>query len=151
MEVYRICSEKYAHELTASGRPNRWNYQREYVIYTTATRALATLELVAHRNAIMEGINYKVLCIEIPDDPSYISTIPPKTLAADWTRLKFRHLTQDLGSRWYSSKKSVVIQVPSALIPQENNYIINTLHPDYKYIRIAAMEDFVWDSRLLDQ
>ena len=151
MEVYRICSERHAQHVTASGRPNRWNYQREYVVYTAASRALATLELVAHRNAIMEGVSYKVLCIDIPDDPSYITAIDPNTLATDWTRLKSRHLTQDLGSRWYSSKESVVLQVPSAIIPQEHNYILNTLHPDFERIQITLIEDFVWDSRLLDR
>ena len=59
MEVFKICREKYAHSLKASGTANRWNKKDQFVIYTGGSRSLSTLETVAHRSAINLSSPYK--------------------------------------------------------------------------------------------
>jgi len=57
---------------------------------------------------------------------------------------------QNIGSDWYSNKKKLVLQIPSAVIPQESNYVINTQHPLFtSQVKIIEREDYFWDKRLL--
>lgn len=149
MELYRITREKYASRLEASGRSNRWNKEKQHVIYASSSRSLATLELVAHRNAIMEGLVYKTVIIKVPNKNTFIVDINLATLPKDWNLMKNRILTQNMGSDWYENMQSAVLKVPSAIIKEEYNYIINTMHPDFSKVKIDNIEDFIWDKRLL--
>ena len=91
MKLFRITREKYAEKLEASGRTNRWNMEKQYVIYASSSRSLATLELVALRNAIMEGIKYKMVIINIPDKNNFIHTVDTRKLTIDWYLLENRY------------------------------------------------------------
>lgn len=71
MKVYRITSVNYASRLSASGSANRWNNEKQYVIYASSSRSLVVLELVAHRNAIMQGMEFKMVIIDIPDENKF--------------------------------------------------------------------------------
>lgn len=149
MEVYRISRDKYAKALTASGVANRWNYDQEWVIYTACNRALSTLELVVHRSAIQPAFSYQVMVISIPDEPRFITAITEKDLPPNWRNIEAYPQLQKTGSDWYTGNRSLVLKVPSAVLPSEFNYIINTRHPDYKKIRLLRLESFFWDERLL--
>jgi len=149
MKLYRITREKYATKLVASGRGNRWNKEKQYVIYASSSRALAALELVAHRSAIMEGLVYNTVVIEASVTKNSIPSVDQDTLPEKWQQLENYHVTQNIGAEWYDNQKSLILRVPSALVNEEFNYIINTLHPDFTKIKIAGLEDFIWDKRLL--
>lgn len=149
MDLYRIVRDKYADSLNASGRANRWNSEKQYVIYASSSKSLATLELVAHRNVIMEGVAYKMIVIRIPDDPDIIQTIPLKKLPVQWDLLKNRFVTQKMGSLWYLNKTKPVCKIPSAIIKEEYNYMLNTMHAAFSEIKIKSVSDFEWDQRLL--
>jgi RES domain-containing protein len=149
MKLYRITREKYAPKLEASGRTNRWNMEKQYVVYASSSRSLAALELVAHRNAIMEGIKYKMVIINVPDRKDFILTADTTKFTADWHLLENRHITQKYGREWYLKRSSLVLKVPSAIIKEEFNFVLNTLHPDFLQISIESIEDFNWDKRLL--
>lgn len=57
---------------------------------------------------------------------------------------------QTIGSDWYQARTSLILKVPSAVIPLEYNYIINTEHPDFSdKVSLVRIEDYFWDSRLL--
>ena len=149
MKLYRITSEKYASRLEASGRANRWNMEKQYVIYASSSRALAALELVAHRNAIMEGLIYKIIVIEIPEKKGLIDNIQLEALPNNWQSLDNYSKTQKIGGEWFDKKTSLLFKIPSAIIKEEYNYIINTNHPEFSLLKIVSIEDFVWDKRLL--
>jgi RES domain-containing protein len=145
MLVYRIVAEKYAHSLTASGRAGRWNFQDEQVIYASSSRSLATLELLVNRAGIHIGISYKVLVIEIPDQ---IQKVNLEILPVQWRGLRSYPALQNLGSGWYHEKVYLALQVPSAVIPKESNFVLNTLHSNYaSRVRIIEVEDYFWDER----
>src|SRR5438309_11866205 len=84
MEVFRISRAKFANALTASGVANRWNMDREYVIYTGSSRSLSTLEMVVHRGGIMPYEPYKVMIIHIPDHDHLYKQILIKDLPENW-------------------------------------------------------------------
>lgn len=148
MEVFKICREKYSHTLIASGAANRWNKKDEFVIYTGSSRSLSTLEMVAHRSYINISNQYKLLIILISDE-SLIKELNIN-LPENWKSIEAYVELQEIGSKWYHSNESLVLKVPSAIIPQEYNYIINTKHPLFATnIILKKVDDFVWDNRLL--
>lgn len=149
MKLYRITRKKYASKLVASGRANRWNKEKQYVIYASSSRALAALELVAHRSAIMEGLDYNTVIIEAPETKNSIISVDRDSLTNKWQQLENYYFTQKIGGEWYEGQKSLILEVPSALVDEEFNYVINTSHPDFSKIKIAGLENFNWDKRLL--
>jgi RES domain-containing protein len=149
MEVFKICREKHSHSLIASGASNRWNKKDEFVIYTGSSRSLSTLEMVVHKSYINISNQYKLLIISITDE-SLIKEIDLKDLPDNWKTIEAYIELQEIGSKWYNSDESLVLKVPSAIVPQEYNYIINTRHPLFsKNIILQDVDDFVWDKRLL--
>lgn len=148
MDVFKICKEKYSKSLVASGVPNRWNKKDEFVIYTGGSRAISTLETVVHRSGINFSIPYNLLTISI-NDKTQIKEINIKDLPSNWQTIEAYVELQEIGSKWYNSLESLVLKVPSAIITQEHNYIINTKHPEFTNIILENVEDFVWDKRLL--
>lgn len=150
MLVYNIRKSKYATSLKASGIANRWNKEDEFIIYTGGTIALSTLELVAHRNFININSDYKLLFIKLEVDVSDITEISLDELSKNWRSLESYPMLQEMGSRWYQSKKTLLLKVPSALVQWESNYLINTTHPNFsKLVSLHATEDYIWDERLL--
>lgn len=150
MEVFRICHEKYADRLTSSGSANRWNVQGHNVIYTGSSRSLSTLELVVHRNAIFPTFLYKMMVISIADEDRLIKQVRLSDLPSDWRSLSSYSKLQRIGSEWYRHQETLILKVPSAIIAQEYNYVINTKHPDFaSKVQLVRTEDYFWDNRLL--
>ena len=150
MELFRISSEEYSQQLTSSGASNRWNKRGEFVIYTGSTRSLSTLELIVHRNFIRPDINYKVMIISVPDSYDMVKALKTNDLPENWRLFEAYTRLQNIGSDWFNSKETLLLKVPSAVIPYEYNYVINTEHPDFKKsVRLIRTEEYFWDERLL--
>ena len=150
MEVFRISSELYSRTLATSGSANRWNLKGQHVLYTGSSRSLSTLELVVHTGAVKPLMTYKVMIISIADDDYLTKQIHLKKLPINWRSLGAYSILQTIGSDWYQARTSLILKVPSAVIPLEYNYIINTEHPDFSdKVSLVRIEDYFWDSRLL--
>ena len=150
MNVFRIVPESFSNELKASGAPNRWNLRDQKVIYAGSSRSLSTLEMIVHRSAIQSSKPYKLLMISIDLKGTEIEKIDLDHLPSNWRGMQSYGKLQMIGSNWYKSQKSLILEVPSAIIPQESNFVINTQHPDFlKKIEISRVEDYFWDNRLL--
>lgn len=150
MEIFRITKADYAKELRASGVANRWNLDRQNVIYAGGSRSLATLELVVHRSYVMPVQSYKVMVITISENEGVITQLDTSDLPEDWRSFDAYPALQKLGAHWYAQKQSLVLKVPSAVITKEYNFVINTEHPDFKTkIHLSDTEDYFWDERLL--
>lgn len=147
MIVYKITLAKYAHKLLASGHPARWNSKDVRVIYTAGTRALACLENVVHRTSRGLHDNFRTILIEIPDDLK-IMVIHRKDLKPDWQNFANIPFTQAIGDKWVKEMNSAILQVPSVIIPEEYNYLLNPLHKDFDRIRYLGNEPFRFDGRI---
>ena len=89
------------------------------------------------------------MVIHLPDKESLFKQILIKDLPANWRSIISYPKLQKMGSKWYRSKESLILKIPSAIIPQEYNYIINTTHTDFSSnIKLINTEDYFWDSRL---
>jgi len=150
MEVFRISADLHSRALTSSGRANRWNKYGQNVIYTGFSRSLVTLESIVHKNSIKTTAIYKVLVISVPDNEIFVKQIPISDLPANWRTLAAYSILQDIGSTWFEGKETLLLKVPSAIIPFEYIYIINIEHPDFPgNIRLVRIEDYFFDGRLL--
>ncbi|SHN34324.1 RES family NAD+ phosphorylase [Mucilaginibacter sp. OK098] len=147
MLVYRITLAKYSGKLIASGRAARWNPNDVEMIYTAASRSLACLENVVHRDKLGLSLVFNILTIECPDAIK-IETIPLKGLPANWIDFDQMYLTQKIGEEWVKNNGSAILQVPSSIVSEEVNYLINPKHPDFGQIKIVKTQPFVFDSRI---
>ena len=132
MELFRISAEKYSNELSSSGSANRWNKSKQFVIYTGSSRSLSSLELVVHRSSIKPSLVYKVMIIYVPDKEELYNQVSLKLLPKNWRSIRAYPILQEIGANWYQKKETLILKIPSAIIPQEYNYIINTSHPDFE-------------------
>ena len=150
LSACRIVREKHA-AMAFSGEGaaeygGRWNLPGTRVAYCSGSQSLAALELLVHLNP---PVFLKHRAIRIQFDESLVEYVSPEDLPADWTAEPPALSSQRLGSRWAHEARSAILAVPSAIIPEESNYLVNPLHADFSRIGIGPARDFVLDSRLL--
>lgn len=147
MLVYRICLAKWSKQLTASGFPARWNSKGKYVLYTASTTALACLENVVHRNGEGLNANFKLMTIEISSRLK-IKRLKKSETPQNWYTIEAYSDCQKIGDQWVDASKFAVLQVPSSIIKNEHNFLINVNHKDMKLINLKKIEDFEFDPRI---
>lgn len=150
MLVYRICRAEFATHLKASGLAGRWNKDGQWVLYASATRSLAALEQLVNRSGLLPKAPYCTMVLEVPDAPAALSSISTEGLPSDWRQLSGYGRLQEIGADWYRHTSSLLLRVPSVLVPQECNFLIQTQHPDFSTkVRLLQVEAFPWDRRLI--
>lgn len=149
MLVYRISKCKYIEDLSGLGAatyPGRWNGKGTYILYTAATPSLALLESVVHISNI-PTIPYCMIGIEIPDNS--IEEISVRDLPDGWQVNPPADDLKEIGNRFVSEGKYLALKIPSALMPEEFNIILNPNHTDFKKVRIVSNRNLSIDERLL--
>jgi RES domain-containing protein len=149
-EAWRIVKEKHA-ATAFSGRGSadfggRWNSCGVAVVYTSATKSLAALEILVHLNP---PLAFKYVAIPVQIDDALVEYLPANGLPQDWQTEPPPPSTKNIGDGWVRKGRSVVLGVPSIIVSGEHNYLLNPLHPDFKRIAIGNPEPFAFDSRLL--
>jgi len=147
MVVYRITLAKWAESLTGSGYPARWNPKGYRVVYCAGSRALACLENLVHRSG--EGLNesFKVTAVHIPDSVS-IESINVNDLPSGWHNVYGSPICQAIGKKWLDDQRSCALRVPSSIIQDEWNVLLNPNHHEFKTISIESVRNFSFDERL---
>jgi RES domain-containing protein len=149
MIVFRIGHKKYATALNASGANGRWAAAGRPVLYCAENIPLAFLENMVRRQGVGFNQDFKIVCIEIPDD-LLISTVEERNLDPEWRHPYDYSHCQPIGNKWFDDLRMPVLKVPSAVLPESNNYVINTLHPEFKRIKIVAITELMPDPRIED-
>ncbi len=144
MRAWRLARRRYAALDGAGARHygGRWNRPGQAVVYASENLSLAVLEIIVHLEVALDEFpsDYVKIAIEVPDAVS-IRRIErlPKTDAE----------MSEFGSRWYESASSAVLAVPSIVVPEEFNLLLNPEHADFHKIKAAASRPFRFDRRLL--
>lgn len=150
MEVFRISKEQFSKKIVSSGSANRWNHKGQFVVYTGSSRSLSSLELVVHKGAVQPSATYRVMVISIADDDRLVKQVKINSLPSNWRSIAAYSDLQKIGSDWYNKQESLILKIPSAIIPYEFNYVINTEHPEFSSkVKLVRTEDYFWDTRLL--
>ena len=126
----------------------RWNHKGTPVIYLGGSLALASLEVFVHISSNMP-FNQKYLSFSaiIPENVD-IKKLELKSLPPNWREFPAPHATKDIGTHWTERGETVLLQVPSVLIPEEVNYILNPSHADFRKIIFSDPKPFYFDSRM---
>jgi RES domain-containing protein len=148
MDVFRITHKKWAGTLQGSGYAARWNSNGFFVIYCAANCSLACLENLVHRNGFGNDDDYSLMTILIPKNVK-TSVIEVSQLPIGWndSNEKAHLICRKIGDEWIRSMKSSILIVPSAIIPNENNILINPNHRDFTKIVISDVAPFRFDKR----
>jgi RES domain-containing protein len=153
MRVFRIEREKYLSTTlkgigAALSEGFRWNSANTNLVYTAESRALATLEIAVHLD-LTSDLPTDRFYVElfIPDEIE-IFDLPLESLPEGWDSKPPLLETQYIGDDFVLQKEALVLRVPSSIIPQEHNYLINPQHPEIKKIKIISTEKLVFDHRL---
>lgn len=130
--------------LVVSGR---WHTKGHPVVYCTWNPATALLETLVHMEIDAEDRpeRFQVLKIEGPDALS-IEKIEPDTLPANWPA--DTDTTQSIGDRWLDEQRSLLLEVPSVLVPETSNVLVNPLHPEMSHLKIIRVYEHAFDARL---
>lgn len=148
MILYRFAHHLFADDLTGTGAKlhgGRWNNIGTNVLYTSGTISLSLLEILVNAGSFEALQPFKLIQLTVPDTAIRYQ-IHPKNLKRNWQQ-DFSY-TQWMGTEILQEKKALVIECPSAIIPQESNFLLNPLHKDYAKIRMKELHDFYFDERL---
>jgi RES domain-containing protein len=125
----------------------RWNSPGVRVVYVSEHQSTAAFEVFANRVPFILGEKYKAYHLEWPDGLTEI--VPAKKLPTNWRISPPPAETMEIGDRWVQERRSAVLALPSAISPDDTNFLLNPGHSDFKRIRIHPPIDFDFDPRLL--
>ncbi len=151
MRVWRISRETRASDplggrggLLVSGR---WHTRGRRVVYTSSSLALAALEFLVHVAADRLPTDLVRLEVDVPDDLA-IERVEREALPPGWRRYPAPEELRRLGDEWLDRGKTAVLAVPSAVVPEERNYLLNPAHADASRFAVVSTGAFVYDPRL---
>ena len=146
MELFRITRAEYQNDLSGIGAyrfGGRWNSAGNSMLYASSRRSLAMLEILVHWQRPTPPPDYVVVVLFVPD-PLASTHIPYVThewhVEQQWSK--------DAGDAWLNEKKTLLMRVPSVIVPSEWNYLINSSHPDAESVKVIHIEPFQFDNRL---
>ncbi len=149
MVVYRLGKMKYASDLIGDGARlmgGRWNEPGLACLYSSASRALAVLEYTV--NTHIDDIPRALSVVSIDLGNIEMLELTEAQLPGDWRKFPAPPSAKSFGNSLLKSAKKAIIKIPSCIIPEEYNYILNPAHADHKKIKILDIRDFVYDVRL---
>jgi len=126
----------------------RWHHAGKAVVYTASSPAAALLEMMVHlelNDLAQLPDAYQLIQIEAPESLA-VFELNEGELVADWQ--KNVTFTRALGDRWMRGLESVMLAVPSAIVPHTRNYLLNPAHPDAEKIKITSHGSYPFDFRL---
>jgi RES domain-containing protein len=149
MIVYRITNEAYKNDLSGNGAAlygSRWNSKGIRLLYTSQFISLSILESLVHLKRNEIPFNQYLLSIEFPDQKK-IAELSYKKMKKNWH--EENEYTQWMGDQFIKNKESLALKVPSAIVPQENNFLLNPFHSEFKKVKIVSSELLQLDKRLI--
>lgn len=151
LRVWRICNLKWAETafdgLGAKIYGGRWNSVGTAAVYTSSSLALAALELLVHLGVKTIPKQHVAIPADIPEGIA-IDQASPSELPNSWREDPPPSELAAIGDQWARQSKSAVLKVPSAVIGEEWNYLLNPEHPDFNQIVIGIAKPFQFDARL---
>jgi RES domain-containing protein len=152
VRVWRLTTRQHA-TTAFSGLGNRkvgsrWVPAGYSAVYTSESLSLATLETLVHIDPRHFKNNFVKLWAEIPEGME-METLQADSLPKDWREVYEDPRLQAIGQDWMERAESALLMVPSAVVPEENNIIINPLHPNFMNISVGEPEPFTFDGRLI--
>lgn len=126
----------------------RWNHKGTKAIYCSQSLSLCTLEWLSHHGLSVSGFSYYKFSIEIPDE--LIMYYKLSDLPSGWNDTPSPNSNRDfVAKNFYSPNKYLAMAIPSVMVPEELNLIINPLHSFFEKAQktILALGQFTAPNR----
>ena len=149
--VWRLAGERHVEQAFdgegARLYGGRWNHPGIPLVYTSASLSLAALELLVHLGLEDAPEDRVAIAAELPTGLD-VEVIRAEDFPETWRRYPAPETSRDLGTAWAHSGRTAVLEVPSAVIPEESNYLLNPRHPEMTRVTIRRGRPFTFDRRL---
>lgn len=150
LAAWRICKRRYAADMWsgvgARMVAGRWHSKGTLVVYASATIALAAFETLVHLDSA--DLLLKFVKCPVAFDETLVRRVHAHDLPRNWRKDSPPLSLRRIGDEWARARSSVVLAVPSAVVPEEWNYMINPAHPDFGRLRVGKVTPFRFDPRL---
>lgn len=155
MVLWRIATDTRdyeAYDLGGKGAEKtggRWNRPGRPVVYTASSVALACLETVVHLDAGDLPLNRFLVRIEVPDAVWQArQSLSPADLPVGWSAVPEGKVSLDAGDAWLRGGQCALLAVPSVIVPEELNVLVNPLHADARHISGVKVRPWFYDPRM---
>ena len=152
--VWRIAADTPAYtsdDLSGEGASRtggRWNSKGNAVVYTSKTVSLACLETLVHLNAGGLPLNRYLVRVEVPDRTwASRKVLTPDELPVGWDALPHGKVSITTGDDWIASGTAALLEVPSVIVPEDANVLINPAHADSAGVTATKVRRWTYDPR----
>jgi len=149
LKIYRIAKRNFIEDLSGEGARlygGRWNRKGHSMLYFSEHLSLSVLEILVHTVQQLITNDYWFLEVEIPEKD--IANIQLKDLPNNWRTNSFISETQDFGTNWLLQNKELAVRIPSAVLPFENNILVNPKNIRFSSLRVVRISKLNLDARL---
>lgn len=148
--LWRVVKRRHARSAfdgaSAQRFGGRWSSPGRPAVYASATKSLALLEVLVHLDVGLTLPRFVAFRFEVDD--RLVEQLPAARLPRGWRGGAGLVATQRLGDAWLASRRALALSVPSVVVPEERNYLLNPLHPWFAKLRIGRAVPFLLDPRL---
>jgi RES domain-containing protein len=145
--LWRLYRAQYGPGLDGAGATladGRWHTRGQRVVYFGASAAIVVLERLAHIDPDLLPADLQLAEFNLPDLANQIKV---GKLPANWTQDET--ITRRMGDHWRQDRASCLLVVPSAILPEESNFVLNPDHPSAQSLRMIRRRPFAFDPRLI--
>lgn len=124
----------------------RWNSPGRRAVYASASKSLAVLEVLVHLD--VGRALPRLVAFSFDLDARLIDRLGAARLPRQWRTFRGIEATQRIGDEWLASGRSLALAVPSIIVPEELNYVLNPAHPAFGRLKFGRSIPFLLDPRL---
>lgn len=151
MRCWKIAIEDVALDRSCKGAQEKgghWNSVGTPALYAGATVELCALEKWVHIDNGEDETNLVLVSIDVPDDQSLCRKVTPEELPKGWDDVPVSKQAQEFGTRFLKDGGELYMCVPSVIIPEACNYVINPAHAAYGQVKLEIVRKFCFDPRM---
>ena len=150
IRAWRLSKARYAGDLSGQGAARdgqRWNQPGQRAVYLGMTPEITVLEVLVHLNGVLSAP--LVLCgYDVPATAGLIGEADPAALPEGWNAIPHGQASAAFGGDWLRAGEQLGLVLPSVVVPQARNLLLNPLHPAMAAVTLVHQEPFQLDQRL---
>ncbi|MDN5872151.1 MAG: RES family NAD+ phosphorylase [Nitrococcus sp.] len=149
--IWRLVKARYADwPLDGEGARRfggRWNARGTPMVYLGGSLSLAALEIFVHLSSDDSHLSFVAIPVQVPDGIA-VEALEEGRLPPDWREEPPPDGCKRLGSEWVAAGRTALLRVPSVIVPEEHNFLLNPTHPDAARLRVGEIRPFGFDKRM---
>jgi RES domain-containing protein len=150
IQAWRLSKARYAGDLSGVGAARegqRWNQPSQRAVYLGLTPEITVLEMLVHLNGVPSA-PLALCCYELPDEAELMQQSALADLPVGWDAIPHGTASAAFGGGWLRSVQALALVLPSVVVPQARNLLVNPLHPAIQRVRLVDQAPFRLDERL---